>query len=142
MKKSELSTNRQQQLVPVTGYSGAFALVPPPTPRSISSKTVPTEVTRAHEAHGALTLSTTQLPNPDLVTRTLDRREAVRSSQIEGTRSEMDELLPPGKNEWDFAVLLVRLFRFPDSIVGGGVDDARKWLTSENKAFADKKRWI
>ena len=48
-------------------------------------------------------------------------------------------LLSPGKKEWDFAVLLVRLFRSLDSIVGGAADDARKWLTSENKAFADKK---
>jgi len=32
-------------------------------------------------------------PNPDLVTRTADRREAVRSSQIEGTYSGIDDLL-------------------------------------------------
>ena len=47
--------------------------------------------------------------------------------------------LSPDKKEWDFAVLLVRLFRSLDSIVGGAADDARKWLTSENKAFAGKK---
>jgi len=45
----------------------------------------------------------------------------------------------PDKKEWDFAVLLVRLFRSLDSIVGGAADDAKKWLTSENKAFAGKK---
>jgi len=47
--------------------------------------------------------------------------------------------LSPGKKEWDFAVLLVRLFRSLDSIVGGSVDDARKWLASENMALAGKK---
>lgn len=47
--------------------------------------------------------------------------------------------LSPDKKEWDFAVLLVRLFRSLDSIVGGAADDAKKWLTSENKAFAGKK---
>lgn len=47
--------------------------------------------------------------------------------------------LSPEKKEWDFAVLLVRLFRSLDSIVGGSVDDARKWLASENIAFAGKK---
>jgi uncharacterized protein (DUF2384 family) len=47
--------------------------------------------------------------------------------------------LSPDKKEWDFAVLLVRLFRSLDSIVGGAADDARKWLASENKAFAGKK---
>ena len=93
MQKTDLSPKLQKQLVPVNSYPGAFALVPLPTPRSIPSKTILNEVTRAHEALGALKLSTANLPNPDLVTRTLDRREAVRSSQIEGTRSDMDQLL-------------------------------------------------
>lgn len=47
--------------------------------------------------------------------------------------------LSPGKKEWEFAVLLVRLFRSLDSIVGGSADDARKWLASENTALAGKK---
>lgn len=47
--------------------------------------------------------------------------------------------LSPNKKEWDFAVLLVRLFRSLDSIVGGSMDDARKWLRSENSAFAGRK---
>ncbi len=47
--------------------------------------------------------------------------------------------LSPDKKEWDFAVLLVRLFRSLDSIVGGAADDAKKWLSSENKALAGKK---
>jgi Fic family protein len=34
-----------------------------------------------------------RLPNPNLITRTADRREAVRSSQIEGTQCEVDDLL-------------------------------------------------
>jgi Fic family protein len=33
------------------------------------------------------------LPNPDLMTRSLERREAVLSSQIEGTRTEITQLL-------------------------------------------------
>lgn len=93
LKKTDLSQNRQNQLVPVAKYSGAYALVPPPPPRSIKSKTILSEVTRAHEALGTLKTSTAKLPNPDLVTRSLDRREAVRSSQIEGTNSDVDELL-------------------------------------------------
>ncbi|HBG06116.1 MAG: hypothetical protein A2075_01690 [Geobacteraceae bacterium GWC2_58_44] len=47
--------------------------------------------------------------------------------------------LSPDKKEWEFAVLLVRLFRSLDSIVGGSMDDARKWLAGENAAFAGKK---
>jgi len=42
---------------------------------------------------GALVAATESLPNPNIVTRTLDRREAVRSSQIEGTSAEVYELL-------------------------------------------------
>jgi len=48
-------------------------------------------------------------------------------------------LLSPDKKEWDFAVLLVRLFRSLDSIVGGSANDARKWLNGENMALAGKK---
>ncbi len=92
MKKSDLSPNRQKQLVPADGYPGAFALIPPATPHSIPSKQILSEVTRAHEALGELRTSTINFPNPDLVTRTFDRREAVRSSQIEGTHSDMDQL--------------------------------------------------
>ena len=47
--------------------------------------------------------------------------------------------LSPDKKEWDFAVLLVRLFRSLDSIVGGSANDARNWLNSENMALAGKK---
>lgn len=44
--------------------------------------------------------------------------------------------LSPDKKEWDFAVLLIRLFRSLDSIVGGSANDARKWLNSENTTLA------
>jgi Fic family protein len=92
MHKKDLSPNRQQQLVPVEGKSGACAVIPPATPRSIPSRKILSEVTRAHESLGELRASTANLPNPDLVTRTFDRREAVRSSQIEGTNSDMNQL--------------------------------------------------
>lgn len=48
---------------------------------------------RAHAALDLLRDISARLPNPNLLTRTADRREAVRSSQIEGTSSELDELL-------------------------------------------------
>lgn len=44
-------------------------------------------------------------------------------------------LLSQDKKEWEFAVLLVRLFRSLDSIVGGSAEDARKWLNSENRGL-------
>jgi Fic family protein len=47
----------------------------------------------AHEALGRLQGALAHIPNADLVTRTLARREAVGSSQIEGTRSDLSQLL-------------------------------------------------
>ncbi|HEY5974412.1 MAG TPA: antitoxin Xre/MbcA/ParS toxin-binding domain-containing protein [Geobacteraceae bacterium] len=47
--------------------------------------------------------------------------------------------LAPEKKEWEFAVLLVRLFRSLDAIVGGIREDARRWLNSQNRALADQK---
>jgi Fic family protein len=51
------------------------------------------ELIRAHTALDLLKTLSDRLPNPDLITRTADRREAVRSSQIEGTSSDMGDLL-------------------------------------------------
>lgn len=92
MKKTDLSPARQKLLVPVATHPGAFALVPPLAPRYLSLGSVQKQVTRAHETLGALQLMTARLPNPNLVTRTFDRREAVRSSQIEGTNSGIHDL--------------------------------------------------
>lgn len=92
MQKKDLSPARQQRLVPVDGYSGALALIPPPTPRALNLSGVRSELTRAHAALALLKDLSSRLPNPDLLTRTADRREAVRSSQIEGTSSEIDDL--------------------------------------------------
>jgi len=47
--------------------------------------------------------------------------------------------LSPEKKEWEFAVLLVRLFRSLDAIVGGAAADALRWMNSENSALAGKK---
>lgn len=90
MEKSDLCVARQKLLAPIEDYSGAFALVPPPTPRFIQLTGIHNELIRAHEALSALKTLTEQLPN--IVMRTLDRREAVRSSQIEGTNSDINDL--------------------------------------------------
>lgn len=92
MKTSDLSPDRQKLLVPLKEYPGAFALVPPPAPRTLGLRDVFGDVVKAHEALGAVQAATSRLPNPHLATRTLDRREAVRSSQIEGTFSEVDQV--------------------------------------------------
>jgi hypothetical protein len=53
----------------------------------------------------------------------------------EATVSRMssgDYLLSPGEKSFELAVLLVRLFRSLDAIVGGDEATARSWLRSEN----------
>ena len=93
MKTSDLSPERQKLLVPLQEYPGASALVPPPVPHTLGLQEVFGDIVKAHEALGAVQTATSRLPNPNLATRTLDRREAVRSSQIEGTSSEVDQVL-------------------------------------------------
>jgi cell filamentation protein, protein adenylyltransferase len=92
MKTSELSPARQKLLVPSVDYPGALALVPPPTPRVLDLKGVGDELRRASNALELLKGLSSRLPNPDLITRTADRREAVRSSQIEGTNAGVNDL--------------------------------------------------
>ncbi|WP_432821971.1 Fic family protein [Trichloromonas sp.] len=102
MKKNHLCPVRQRLLVTVDGYPGALALVPPPPPRRLDLKGLQDELPRAHRALALLKDISARLPNPDLITRTSDRREAVRSSQIEGTSSDMNDLLiyeATGSNE-------------------------------------------
>jgi len=87
MRKTDLSPERRKLLVPVVSHSGAFALIPPLTPRVdqlTGLQDLHGEVSRAHTALANLQTLSEGLPNPDLVTRTADRREAVRSSQIAG----------------------------------------------------------
>jgi len=102
MKTSDLSPARQKLLVPCVDYPGALALVPPPTPRFLDLKGVGDELRRASNALELLKGLSSRLPNPDLITRTADRREAVRSSQIEGTNAGVNVSSPtsaPGSGE-------------------------------------------
>jgi len=78
MKTSDLSPDRQMLLVPLKEYLGASALVPPLAPRTLGLKEVFGDVVKSHEAPGAVQAATARLPNPNLATRTLDRREAAR----------------------------------------------------------------
>jgi Fic family protein len=92
VKTSDLSPARQKLLVPCVDYPGALALAPPPTPRLLDLKGHGEELRRASTALELLKDLSARLPNPDLITRTADRREAVRSSQIEGTNSGVNDL--------------------------------------------------
>jgi Fic family protein len=95
MRRQDLSPSRQRSLVKCEEpRSHCHALVPPTTPRILpSSPSTSPAIARAHEALGRLQDAIAHLPNTDLITRSLARREAVQSSQIEGTRTQLSELL-------------------------------------------------
>ncbi len=95
MRRSDLSADRQRLLVKCDPpHDNSFALVPAATPRRL-----PADVTANRALSGAeralerSRTATALLPNMHLVTRTLARREAVQSSLIEGTRTQLPELL-------------------------------------------------
>lgn len=94
MRRDDLSPALRLLLVKAEGYPHVHALVPPPTPRRLpTTASLSLALQTAHQALGALRMHTELLPNADLVTRTLARREAVQSSMIEGTRTQLHELL-------------------------------------------------
>lgn len=94
MRKLDLSSERRSRLVPVRDYSGAFAYQPEPTPLWLAvGERADFTVREAGEAIARLRGVAESVPNADLFTRILDRREAVHSSQIEGTRSDLYDLL-------------------------------------------------
>lgn len=92
MKKTDLSPALRHHLVPLKDYPGAYAIVPPPPSLQIPLAGVEGQIRHAHEALAMLQAKIQSLPNPDIILRTLDRREAVRSSQIEGTQAEVDHV--------------------------------------------------
>ena len=94
MRRADVAEDRKPYLVPAAGYPNACALVAPPTPRGLPLD-LPREAgfAEAHTALGRLQGALKHIPNADMVTRTLARREAVMSSQIEGTKSDLHQLL-------------------------------------------------
>lgn len=94
MRRSDLNPVLHPLLVKCEEFPNCWALVAPPTPRRLPDAPAVAEgMTQAMQALQRLRTATEWLPNVDLVTRTLARREAVQSSQIEGTRTQLPELL-------------------------------------------------
>lgn len=94
MRRDQIAVDRQAYLVPAMGTPNALALVAPPTPRRLSADAVQgAALGDAYAALGRLQGAVAHIPNVEMVTRTLARREAVKSSQIEGTRSNLSDLL-------------------------------------------------
>jgi Fic family protein len=92
MQKSALHPALQATAVPVPGHSGCYAVVPPPAPAHlhIDSPLLPL----ARREMQVLADAVEAAPGyADLLMHMLNRREAVDSSQIEGTHTQFDELL-------------------------------------------------
>jgi Fic family protein len=76
--------------------SGYFAFIPaplPPRPPIALTSTLQTLLSKADRELGRLDGSIQTLPNPDLFVLMYVRKEAVLSSQIEGTQSSLQDLL-------------------------------------------------
>ena len=93
MRAADLSSDRRKHLAPVSGRENVKVLVPPPCPRTLDVAPVMAALIAAEKAIAGTAAVARLLPHPDLITRSLERREAVLSSQIEGTRTDLTQLL-------------------------------------------------
>jgi len=95
MRREDIAGPLQAYLVPVEGRPNLLAMTPPPTPRRLPEGHTGSRqrLIAANASLDRLDQAMRQWPAPDMVTRTLARREAVQSSQIEGTQTNLDELL-------------------------------------------------
>ncbi len=76
-----------------TGYRAFYPAPLPPTPEVALGRELQRILSDADRALGRLNGSVDTLPNPDLFVYMYVRREAVLSSQIEGTQSSLQDLL-------------------------------------------------
>lgn len=91
MDPKEFSASPAGRLVPT--IDGAVAFVPHPLPPAIDLRSLLGLIESAARALGELTGVGRVLPNPHLLIRPMQRREAVASSRIEGTITLMSDLL-------------------------------------------------
>ena len=93
MRAADLSLDRCARLVPVPDRAHVKALVPPPCLRILDAGPILPALLAAEKAMAGTAAIARLLPQPDLITRSLERQEAVLSSQIEGTRTGLAQLL-------------------------------------------------
>jgi Fic family protein len=92
MRKSDLHPSLRDSAMPVPGHSGCYAVVPSlaPTTLPVNSPLLPL----AQREIQILSDAVDAAPDyANLLMHMLNRREAVDSSQIEGTHTQFDELL-------------------------------------------------
>jgi Fic family protein len=67
--------------------------IPKKLPPKINYENLIQEITNAHRAIASLDASLSHLPNPKILGKTMQTKEAVLSSKIEGTRASLNEVL-------------------------------------------------
>lgn len=91
---NEIKTSRSGQYRrQTTGYSAFYPAPLPPKPDLQIDAEMQTLLSKADRALGRLDGSIQTLPNPDLFVFMYVRKEAVLSSQIEGTQSSLNDIL-------------------------------------------------
>jgi len=93
VKNAEKSNRSGRYLRQPTGYSAFFPEPLPPNPPVDISSEIQVLLSQADRALGRLDGSISTLPNPDLFVFMYVRKEAVLSSQIEGTQSSLQDVL-------------------------------------------------
>ena len=92
-QESEASSRAGRYVTQHTGYRSFIPAPLPPQPALDMSGELPGLLSAADRALGRLDGSVHTLPNPDLFVFMYVRKEAVLSSQIEGTQSSLQDLL-------------------------------------------------
>lgn len=91
MFRDTFAREQLHHLTPTEG--GGYAFVPPPLPPElVFDRTLVKLSAAAERAVGELAGLGRMLPNPEIMTAPIARREAVQSSRIEGTRASESEL--------------------------------------------------
>ena len=95
MRTDQIAHELQGYLRPVEGLHHVQAMSAPPVPRNLPASTpsLSRSFNEANLALGRLAGATRHWSNADRLTRMLARREAVQSSQIEGTQADLAQLL-------------------------------------------------
>lgn len=93
MRKSDLHRSLQATAVAIPGKGGCYAVVPHPAPFSVDVLACAATLQMARRELDLLKGQLSRCAYADRLLRSLNRREAVDSSQIEGTRTSFDELL-------------------------------------------------
>ena len=102
--------NRTGRYIPQPqGYSAYIPTPLPPEPGIDIDEEMQALLSKADRALGRLDGSIQTLPNPDLMVLMYVRKEAVLSSQIEGTQASINDVLEVEAEVFDSAVNLTLL---------------------------------